>query len=132
MFKAKATPSQTIGPFFHGATRWLVDLAVPRGDNVVVAGQVLDMDAKPVSDALLEVSQPASEESGLRFQRIVTDDDGRFQFRMPKPSSAPLYADVTTFARGLLKRVLTRVYIATTCNPTNHSRSASFNSGCAT
>ncbi len=101
---ANLTPSQTIGPFFHGGAQWLLaDADTPPG-WVSVAGRVLDADGKAVSDAMLEVSFAGN----LGFQRAFSDDDGRFQFMMPVEH----FAHVTLFARGLLKHLFTRVYLA--------------------
>ncbi len=110
-----ASPSQTIGPFFHEALKWAIERSrnLPQSpDAVQVSGRVLDGDAKPVSDALLEVWQPGSgqgEFGGL--QRAATDDDGRFAFFMRRPVKSQTHADVTVFARGLLIHVFTRVYL---------------------
>lgn len=103
---ADITPSQTIGPFFHEATRWLSrDGATPPG-WVDVAGRVLDVDGKPVNDALLEVSF-AGGAASAPFQRVFSGDDGGFHFHM-QPGAV---AHVTVFARGLLRHLFTRVYL---------------------
>ena len=57
----RATPSQTIGPFFHRALLhegWN-DLAArgASGERVAIEGRVLDGDGAPVSDAMIEVWQ---------------------------------------------------------------------------
>jgi protocatechuate 3,4-dioxygenase alpha subunit len=108
------TPSQTIGPFFHEGMRWATTsaAALPAG-SVVVAGRVLDRDAAPVSDAVLEVWQPGVEAGGplQGLQRVVTDDTGRFAFLMPAPGSGQVHAHVSVFARGLLRGLFTRVYL---------------------
>ena len=104
------TPSQTIGPFFHGGADWLIhNSALPKG-WVNVRGKVLDLDAKPVSDALLEFSLPAAHAApdGPRYQRVFTSDEGAFGFVMP--SAHPIH--VCIFARGLLRQVFTRVYLS--------------------
>ena len=102
-----STPSQTIGPFFHGALNWLVSAPPTPQGWVTVRGRVLDLDAKPVADALLEFSLSAAASDKLRFQRAFTDDDGHFQFLLPAAS----HAHVTLFARGLLKHLFTLVYL---------------------
>lgn len=99
------TPSQTIGPFFHEATRWMTgDTGVP-ADWVSVSGRVLDLDGKPVRDAMLEISPPAG--TNAPVQRVFSGDDGSFRFRMPRAQPAL----VTVFARGLLRHLFTRVYL---------------------
>ncbi len=108
-----ATPSQTIGPYFHiqcevpGTER-----LVPPGHAAAVSiqGRVTDGAGQPVSDALLE----AWDTHGRRFGRCCTDADGRYRFLAVKPrpagdADAP-HLDVSLFARGLLDRLLTRIY----------------------
>lgn len=103
---ANITPSQTIGPFFHEATRWLVrDTALPSGWTAV-AGYVLDGDGKPVSDAMLEITLDGQPDD-TRFQRVFSADDGGFRFHMPAASMA----HITVFARGLLRHLFTRLYL---------------------
>ena len=58
---SRATPSQTIGPFFHRALLhegWN-NLAAggAAGERVAIEGRVLDGDGAPVSDAMIEVWQ---------------------------------------------------------------------------
>lgn len=115
-----ASPSQTIGPFFAEGMKWAVELTAncPFTDGVQVTGCVVDADSKAVSDALLEIWQPQASTrlsvsaAPLRgFQRVATNADGRFAFWMPRPVDGPLHADVTIFARGLLRGLFTRVYL---------------------
>ena len=42
---------------------------------------------------------------------MATDDEGRFAFAMPRPEKGQVHANVTVFARGLLREVFTRVYL---------------------
>jgi protocatechuate 3,4-dioxygenase alpha subunit len=97
------TPSQTVGPFLHIA---LGPIAL-RGGDVRIRGRVLDGNGEPVPDALVEVSAP-----GGSFCRGDTRDGG-FELVAVKPDppdgQAPHLA-VSVFARGLLKRVVTRMY----------------------
>jgi protocatechuate 3,4-dioxygenase alpha subunit len=101
------TPSQTVGPFFAIALRRadVVD------EGITVSGRVLDGAGEPVSDALVETWQADSDRRG--FGRCPTDDDGRWAIVTRKPASvddqAPHLA-VSLFARGLLDRVVTRIY----------------------
>jgi protocatechuate 3,4-dioxygenase alpha subunit len=120
-----ATPSQTIGPFFAVALIW------PDGPEVVpdgtpgavrIGGRVLDGAGDPVADALVETWQadPAGRfTSGFRgFGRSATDGEGRWAVRTVKPGPLPApgggveapHLDVSVFARGLLHRVVTRIY----------------------
>ena len=119
---AGRTPSQTIGPFFAVALPW------PDGPRVVaegtpgairIEGRVLDGIAGPVPDALVETWQRTPRE--IRgFGRCPTDADGGWTIVTLKPEASPRGADsrlpeaphiaLSVFARGLLKRVVTRLY----------------------
>lgn len=134
------TPSQTVGPFFHIGLRLdrsLACLAGPRvkGERVRLECVVWDGDGMPVDDALLEIWQADSEghyhhpqdpaacladsEFG-GFGRMATGEDGACTFATIKPGrvlgpgqtwQAP-HLNLSVFARGLLKRLATRVYFA--------------------
>ena len=132
------TASQTVGPFFHLGMSYLERKNLvaegTAGEGVTIRGKVLDGDANPVPDAVLEIWQADS--AGrylgeifprnsaaprfLGFARIETDDNGEFTFTTIKPGrvrspdgslQAP-HIVVTLFSRGLLKPLLTRVYFA--------------------
>jgi protocatechuate 3,4-dioxygenase, alpha subunit len=128
------TPSQTVGPFFSVALPW------PDGPYVVargtpgavwLRGTVLDGNGEPVPDALVESWQadpdgsfdhpddPRGAVAGFRgFGRCPTDDAGRWSILTVKPGPVPgpagttqaPHVDLSVFARGLLDRVVTRVY----------------------
>jgi protocatechuate 3,4-dioxygenase alpha subunit len=124
------TPSQTIGPFFAVGLPW------PDGPDVVadgtpgalwIGGQVTGGAGEPVPDALVETWQadPAgrfvggSGASGFRgFGRCATDAEGRWAVRTLKPGPLPApdggleapHLNVSVFARGLLNRLVTRIY----------------------
>lgn len=99
------TPSQTIGPFFHGGTQWMMHTDTPPADWISIQGTILDADDKPVQDAMLEFSLEGGD--GWRFQRVASDDHGHFQFHLPPGG----FAHVAIFARGLLRHLFTRVYL---------------------
>ena len=109
----KLTPSQTVGPFFAEAFKWAVEMRAPPPGGVRISGRVLDRDGKGVSDALLEIWQPdwAGQQPLAGWQRVATNDEGRFVFAMPRPDKAQVHANVTVFARGLLNGLFTRVYL---------------------
>lgn len=123
MSVAGPTPSQTIGPFFRFGMDWMqVDLVAPSDAGAVtVAGRVIDGAGAPVPDALLEIWQadglgrfpPESQPGWTGFGRCLTDAEGGFSFTTVKPApvdgQAP-HIDVSVFARGLLQRVVTRMY----------------------
>jgi protocatechuate 3,4-dioxygenase alpha subunit len=89
---------------------------------VRIGGRVLDGAGEPVPDALVETWQadPAGRfTSGFRgFGRCPTDAGGRWAIRTVKPGPVPApdggteapHLDVSVFARGLLHRVVTRIY----------------------
>jgi protocatechuate 3,4-dioxygenase alpha subunit len=134
----KPTPSQTIGPFFHDALidENRSELIPPDHPEAVrIKGTVYDGAGEPVSDAMVEIWQanrtgryddpiddreylPLDPETFSGFGRSGTDAGGKFSFVTIKPGSVPgpdgnLQAPnvmVSVFARGLLKRLVTRIY----------------------
>ena len=119
------TPSQTVGPFFHEALRWRDGGRVAfaeKGPRIVLTGRVFDGAGNPVADALIETwqlsptgaapqpAQRAANPSG--FGRVETGKDGAFRFETSLPGGALPCIDVAIFARGLLKPLRTRVYLA--------------------
>jgi protocatechuate 3,4-dioxygenase alpha subunit len=119
------TPSQTAGPFFGFALPWLEGphlVGEGTADVIRLEGCLLDGYGEPVPDGLVETWQadPSSlSHTEFRgFGRCPTDRDGRYEIRTLKPGSvrdrngtihAPHVA-VSVFARGLLKRAVTRIY----------------------
>jgi protocatechuate 3,4-dioxygenase, alpha subunit len=131
------TPSQTVGPFFKPALirsgQESLVTASTRGERVAIEGCVLDGDAAAVSDAMIELWQANADgcydhpeefqekiyDPDFRgFGRSATDERGRFRFHTIKPGpvagpgtvlQAP-HINVSIFARGLLKRLVTRIY----------------------
>jgi protocatechuate 3,4-dioxygenase alpha subunit len=118
-------PSQTIGPFFHEALRWddggRVRFA-EKGEPIVLTGRVLDGAGQPVGDAMIETWQlspegrpPVAAKGGERphgFGRVETAKDGTYRIETSMPGGAVPCIDVAIFARGLLKALRTRVYLA--------------------
>jgi protocatechuate 3,4-dioxygenase alpha subunit len=103
------TPSQTVGPFFEfGLCVSIQNRIVEDGapGAVRIEGRVLDGAGEPVPDAMVEIWPP--------WGRCGTDGEGRYSFttRAPEPRAgqAP-HLSVLVFARGLLKPVLTRLYL---------------------
>jgi protocatechuate 3,4-dioxygenase alpha subunit len=100
------TPSQTVGPFFGFALPFPgQEQVVPTdaADSVRLEGQVLDGQGEPVPDALIEIWQ------GDLFGRCRTDPEGVFHFTVTPPE--PPYFNAYVFARGLLRHLLTRIYM---------------------
>ena len=131
------TPSQTVGPFFSiGLDPLCVENLANTGvsgERLSIAGRVLDGDGNPVPDAVLEIwqanghgkyahpedTQSKPQEPGFTgFGRIPTNDAGEFRFTTIKPGAVPgpdgnLQAPhllVSVFMRGLLNRLVTRIY----------------------
>jgi len=96
------TPSQTVGPFFLFGLCAEPQNALPNG-SVRIQGQVFDGEDAPIGDAMLELWSP---EHG--FGRCPTDNEGRFSFLVPAGSGR---FELMVFARGLLKPVVTRLYL---------------------
>jgi protocatechuate 3,4-dioxygenase alpha subunit len=103
------TPSQTVGPFLH--------IGLPNASETVPAdapgalrvhGQVLDGAGEPLPDALVEIWA-----AGGLFGRCDTGGGG-YELIAARPhpvdGQAPHFA-LSVFARGLLKRVVTRMYL---------------------
>ena len=116
---AARTPSQTVGPFFHEALRWKDGGKVAGdGEPVVLVGRITDGSGAPVSDAMVEtwqaVAQGAATASGnpRGFARVETAADGTFRIETAMPPGELPFLDVTLLARGLLKALRTRVYLA--------------------
>jgi protocatechuate 3,4-dioxygenase, alpha subunit len=133
------TPSQTIGPYLRIQVPYEDEEQVVASgdpDAIRIRGIVFDGEGTPVDDALVEIWQanrggrythPADDreqvplEEGFRgFGRCATDEEGRFEFVTVKPGPVPgpgdttqaPHIDVSIFARGLLKRLATRIYFS--------------------
>ena len=119
------TPSQTVGPFFHEALRWQDGGRVrfaEAGTAVRLVGRMLDGAGEPVSDAMVETWQlspdgraPAAASGSDKphgFGRVETGRDGGFTIDTLLPGDPAPCLEVAIFARGLLKPLRTRVYLA--------------------
>jgi protocatechuate 3,4-dioxygenase alpha subunit len=130
------TPWQTVGPFFHFALPYDEGSAVAgasREGAIRLHGHVYDGEGNGLPDALLEiwqadesgsfVDQPgifaAPSDDGFRgFGRAATGEDGHYTFRTVKPAGVPTqdggtqapHIAVSVFARGMLRRAVTRAY----------------------
>jgi len=132
----RVTPSQTVGPFFGIGLPWEDGAYVVPEDTpgaIRIGGRVFDGAGEPVPDALVETWQadpdgrfdhpddPRGRVPGFRgFGRSPTDAAGRWQVVTLKPGPVPALGEgrqaphvaVTILARGLLHRVVTRIYFA--------------------
>ena len=138
MTELPITPSQTAGPYLRiGLLRNLIGFeVVDPGDPraIVIRGRLTDGAGDGVPDGMVEIWQanvagryahPADDreeiplETGFTgFGRSGTESDGSFAFVTAKPGRVPWvdgrlqapHVLVGVFARGLLKRVATRMY----------------------
>jgi protocatechuate 3,4-dioxygenase alpha subunit len=137
---AGITPSQTVGPFFAfaltpGAYHYTAlagdDLRTEdaEGTPIVIEGRLTDGDGEPVPDAMIEIWQAdgkgrypgaSPELANARFKGFGRSETlggyWRFVTVKPGPVSGPggtmqaPHIDVGIFARGILKRLFTRIY----------------------
>jgi protocatechuate 3,4-dioxygenase alpha subunit len=134
------TPWQTVGPYLHiGMTNAhsVACIAGPavEGERILLELRLLDGDGAPVPDGMIEIWQAnaegkynhpedaadqATNEAFLGFGRLATAEDGKCSFETIKPGrvaapdgklQAP-HLNVGVFGRGLLKRLVTRIYFA--------------------
>jgi protocatechuate 3,4-dioxygenase alpha subunit len=104
------------------------------GTHVRIEGRVLDGEGNPLPDALIELWQadhqgryahpadgrPLASNSFRGFGRCPTAKDGSFGFSTVKPGPVPgpggktqaPHINVGILARGMLKRLFTRIYFA--------------------
>jgi protocatechuate 3,4-dioxygenase alpha subunit len=125
-----STPSQTVGPFLSIGLPWPDGpTVVPKGTPgaIMITGTVFDGAGEPVPDALVETWQADPDgrfdhpddprgavNKGFRgFGRCPTDSQGNYWIHTLQPGAIPGQAphiDVSVLARGLLHRVVTRIY----------------------
>jgi protocatechuate 3,4-dioxygenase, alpha subunit len=116
------TPSQTVGPFFHEALRWREGGKVAfaeTGKRITLTGKITDGAGQPVGDAMVETWQRSPAPGAAKgaanphgFGRVETAKDGTFRIETSMPPGPAPFIDVAIFARGLLKPLRTRVYLA--------------------
>jgi protocatechuate 3,4-dioxygenase, beta subunit len=107
----------------------------PLGERIIVSGRVLDEDARPVPNALIEVWQANSAGRYLHKNdqhdapldpnftgcgRALTDERGRYRFVTIKPGAypwknhpnawRPMHIHFSLFGAGLLTRLVTQMY----------------------
>jgi protocatechuate 3,4-dioxygenase, alpha subunit len=132
------TPSQTVGPYFAMRLPWPQGpYVVPDGtpDAITIVGRVYDGAGNALPDAMIETWQadpygrfahpddprgpsPAGYGGFRGFGRCETSADGSYRIVTVKPGPLPTpdgdieapHLDVSVFARGLLDRVVTRMY----------------------
>ena len=130
------TTYQTVGPYFKIGLEafYREDLTKPNvpGEVIEISGTVFDADLAPVPDAVLELWQADSFgrymvepqkkpfEDSFGFGRVPTNEAGQFRFRTIKPGAVQAETParqaphilVSIFMRGLLYRLITRIYFS--------------------
>jgi protocatechuate 3,4-dioxygenase alpha subunit len=132
------TPSQTVGPYFAIRLPWHDGpYVVPEGtpDAITIIGRLYDGAGNIIPDGLIETWQAGPDgrfthpddprgpthDSGQSFRgfgRCPTAPDGSYRIVTLKPGPLPSpdgsieapHLDISVFARGLLNRVVTRMY----------------------
>jgi protocatechuate 3,4-dioxygenase alpha subunit len=131
-------PSQTVGPFYHFGLTTNPDLGCltssqAKGERIHLRLRLLDGDGQPVPDGMIELWQAdasgkydhpadtqerAPDPAFCGFGRLATDHAGACTFDTVRPGRVPdrrggcqaSHVNVSVFARGLLRRLCTRVY----------------------
>lgn len=132
------TPSQTVGPYLSIGLTWVDGAFAAHADTpgaFWLRGRLLDGAGVPIPDGLVESWQAdpagafnspedprgAQAYPGFRgYARSGTDADGAFAIFTLKPGRVPdgvggwqaPHIDLSVFARGMLDRVISRVYFA--------------------
>lgn len=126
------TPGQTVGPFYGYALPFDRDSQLlPPGSpgSIRLQGTVYDGAGEPIPDAILEIWQPDAEgrvvqrtgslvRDGYTFTgwgRASVGNSGVFTFTTVNPGAteegAAPFISVAVFARGLMNRLFTRIYL---------------------
>lgn len=131
-----ATPWQTVGPFFSIGFDWQpgADIAADLdGQRLTIRGRISDGDGQGVPDAFLEIwqadaqgkySEQLSDDEAMigkslsGFGRVPTNEQGEFSFVTIQPGCVPghdgkqqaPHLNISIFMRGLLRRLVTRMY----------------------
>jgi protocatechuate 3,4-dioxygenase, beta subunit len=107
----------------------------PLGERITVSGRVLDVDSKPIRNALVEIWQANSagryhhdvdqhpaplDPNFTGAGRCLTDDDGRYHFVTIKPGAypwgnhpnawRPAHIHFSLFGRAFTERLVTQMY----------------------
>jgi protocatechuate 3,4-dioxygenase, alpha subunit len=127
-------------PELFNEAHWVLNLSsstgTPAGEAIEIAGRVLDAEDVPVVDAMIEIWQANAagrycstddtreavpiDPHFVGFGRASTDAEGVYRFRTIRPGRVPGPGDslqaphiaLSVFARGVIKRLPTRLYFA--------------------
>jgi len=126
--------SQTVGPYFRIGLDCMIErtpvITLETPGMIAIEGRVLDQYGEPVPDAMLEFWSAGTDSAAtdtdsaqasfpVGFRRVATGSGGEFSVII-EGSSAPApdrernqaqHFMVMVFARGLLRQLLTRVYL---------------------
>lgn len=124
-----------LGPLDHDLIKNYAQTGDPIGERTIVHGRVLDENARPVPNTLVEIWQA---NAGGRYRhkkdtylapidpnfggcgRTMTDDDGYYFFRTVKPGAypwrnminnwRPAHIHISVFGAALCQRLITQLY----------------------
>jgi protocatechuate 3,4-dioxygenase alpha subunit len=127
-------------PELFPEAHYVLNLAPPKGavsgQTIILEGVVHDASGAPVPDAMIEIWQANAagryaspdddrteiplDEGFIGFGRASTSEEGLYRFRTVLPGSVPgpgnslqaPHIAVSVFGRGLIKRLVTRIYFA--------------------
>lgn len=125
-------------PELFAEEHWVLNLSSPRGEvsgeRIEIVGRVTDAEGAPVPDAMIEIWQANAagryaspddsrkdlplDQGFIGFGRASTSEDGEYRFLTVKPGRVPgpgnslqaPHIAISVFGRGLLKRLVTRLY----------------------
>jgi len=126
---------ESCGPLDHDLTKNARRNGEPLGERIVVAGRVLDEEARPVRGALIEIWQANSagryvhhvdqheaplDPNFIGAGRVVTDDNGAYKFHTIKPGAYPWrnhhnawrpnHIHFSVFGPSFVSRLVTQMY----------------------
>lgn len=135
------TPSQTVGPYLHIGLPWPdgPEVVTPGADGAItISITALDGRREPMADALVEIWQadadgvfahpddprPQTNPAFRGFGRCPADATGTARFSTVKPGTNPTgdggteapHLNISLFARGMLNRLVTRLYFPDEAN----------------
>ncbi len=107
-------------PAGHDVLHRPAQRAAPAPSTIEITGRVTDGEGQPVPDALIEIWQANEDGGRAGFGRSATGEDGGYRFRTRYPDRLPgpdgvlqaPHIALSVFARGLLRRLATRLYFA--------------------
>ena len=126
---------ERVRPLDDDLTRNAVKNGAPLGERIVVTGRVLDEDARPVPDTLIEIWQANAagryihkidqhdaplDPNFLGAGRCVTDSEGRYRYYTIKPGAypwgnhqnawRPVHIHLSLFGYSFDQRLVTQMY----------------------